>query len=72
MANIDLVTESGYDVDTSLSNFIPVGSIIPYGHGSFLSNIDEIGLVPCDGRSLNTYKYRNLHKIVSNIYGGTA
>jgi hypothetical protein len=72
MANIDLVTDSGYDIDTSLSNFVPVGSIISYGHGSFLSNIDEIGLVPCDGRSLNTYKYRNLHKIVSNIYGGTA
>jgi hypothetical protein len=72
MANIDLLTESGYDIDANLNNFIPVGAIISYGHGSFLSNVDEIGMVPCDGRSLNTYTYRNLHKVISNIYGGTA
>ena len=72
MANMDLTTDSGYDIDASINSFIPVGSIISYGHGSFLSNIDEVGLVPCDGRSLSTYSYRNLHRVISNIYGGTA
>jgi len=72
MANIDLTTDSGYDIDASINSFIPVGAIISYGHGSFLSNVDEIGLVPCDGRSLSTYTYRNLHKVISNTYGGTA
>jgi len=72
MANIDLTTDSGYDIDSSINSFIPVGAIISYGHGSFLSNIDDVGLVPCDGRSLNTYTYRNLHKVISNTYGGTS
>jgi hypothetical protein len=72
MPNNDLLTDSGYDIDTNVSAFIPVGSIISYGHNSFISNIDELGIVPCDGRSLNTYTYRNLHKIISNIYGGAA
>jgi hypothetical protein len=71
MANVDLTADSGYDIDANINSFIPVGSIISYGHGSFISNIDEIGLVPCDGRSLNTYTYRNLHKVISNTYGGT-
>jgi hypothetical protein len=71
MANTDLKTDSGYDIDTNISSFIPVGAIISYGHGSFLSDISATGMVPCDGRSLNTYTYRNLHKIISNIYGGT-
>lgn len=72
MANMDLTTDSGYDIDASINSFIPVGSIISYGHGSYLSNIDEVGLVPCDGRSLSTYTYRNLHRVISNVYGGTA
>jgi len=72
MANIDLTTDSGYDADTNINSFIPVGAIVSYGHGSFLSNVDEIGLMPCDGRSLSTYTYRNLHRVISNIYGGTA
>ena len=72
MSNNDLLTDSGYDIDTNISAFIPVGSIVSYGHNSFISNIDDLGIVPCDGRSLNTYTYRNLHKIISNIYGGTA
>jgi hypothetical protein len=72
MSNIDLTTVSGYDIDSSTDSFIPVGSIIAYGHDSFLSNVDELGMVPCDGRSLNTYEYKNLHKIISNIYGGTS
>ena len=72
MPNNDLLTDSGYDIDTNVNAFIPVGSIVSYGHNSFILNIDELGIVPCDGRSLNTYTYRNLHKIISNIYGGTA
>lgn len=68
----DFMADSGYDIDTATGSFIPVGAIISYGHGSFLSNVNDIGLVPCDGRALNTYTYRNLHKIISNIYGGTA
>jgi hypothetical protein len=72
MANLDLSVVSGYDVNTSESSFIPVGAIVSYGHNSFITNIDEMGMIPCDGRSLNTYIYRNLHKVIGNIYGGTA
>ena len=72
MTSVDLEAVSGYDIDTNINSFIPVGSIVSYGHNSFLTNIDEIGMVPCDGRSLNTYTYSNLHKIIGNIYGGTA
>jgi microcystin-dependent protein len=30
------------------------------------------GHLLCDGTSYNTYTYRELHKIISNLYGGTA
>jgi hypothetical protein len=30
------------------------------------------GFIECDGRALNTFQYRFLHAIISNIYGGTA
>lgn len=30
------------------------------------------GHLLCDGTALNTYTYRELHKVISNFYGGTA
>ena len=72
MTSNDLMAESGYDINNSINSFIPVGAILSYGHGSFITGVDDAGIVPCDGRLLNTYTYRNLHKVISNIYGGTA
>lgn len=72
MPNTDLMVSSGYDIENSLNSAIPAGAIIPYGHGTFITNVDEMGIVPCDGRSLNTYTYRLLHSVISNTYGGTA
>lgn len=46
---------------------IPTGAIYTYAGSS-----SPTGYLLCDGTSYNTYTYRTLHAIVSNIYGGTA
>lgn len=73
----NLTVNSGIDIDTSINSFIPTAAIISVAGdmtqlSSQYSNIDQTGLCPCDGRALNTYTYRELHKVISNIYGGTA
>jgi hypothetical protein len=64
------------NIDTEVTNsFIPVGGIVTkVGSFSEYSNSEfiDVGLIPCDGRSLNTYEYRNLHAIIGNIYGGSS
>lgn len=46
---------------------IPVGTIYTYA-----GTTSPSGYLLCDGTAYNTYTYRVLHAIVSNIYGGTA
>lgn len=46
---------------------IPAGTIYTYAGAS-----TPTGYLLCDGTSYNTYTYRTLHAVVSNIYGGTA
>lgn len=46
---------------------IPAGTIYTYAGAS-----TPTGYLLCDGNPYNTYTYRNLHAVVSNIYGGTA
>lgn len=64
------------NIDTEVVNsFIPVGGIVTkVGPFSEYSNSEftQVGLIPCDGRSLNTYEYKNLHQVIGNIYGGVA
>ena len=45
----------------------PLGVVTPYAGVTPPS-----GWILCDGRNLNTYTYRELHKALSNKYGGTA
>ena len=64
------------NIDTEITNsFIPTGGIVTkVGAFSEYSNSEftDVGLIPCDGRSLNTYEYSNLHMVIGNIYGGSA
>lgn len=50
-----------------LNALIPPGSVITTAATSAPS-----GWLLCDGASYNTYTYRFLHAMISNIYGGTA
>lgn len=81
MANFKI--NESLDASTVLASFIPPGAIIqkalsPTLAGSLSTNYStnaqvlDAGIIPCDGRSLNTYTFRNLHKAISNTYGGTA
>lgn len=63
-------------LQTKSSNFtqIPTGALIPIASVFSLYNnvsYQDVGLIPCDGRSLNTYEYRRLHKVIGKIYGGS-
>jgi microcystin-dependent protein len=46
---------------------IPVGQIT-----AFAGSTSPVGWLLCDASDLNTYTYRTLHAVISNIYGGTA
>ena len=46
---------------------IPAGTIYTYAGTSA-----PTGYLLCDGTTYNTYTYRTLHAVVSNVYGGTA
>jgi hypothetical protein len=66
------------DSDNSvLNSFIPVGTLIMKAiPPSKLSQYDtdeeclKAGVVPCDGRYLSPYTFKNLHSVISNLYGG--
>jgi len=45
----------------------PAGSVIAFAGGSAPS-----GWLLCNGSSVNTYTYRQLHAVISNTYGGSA
>ena len=59
-------------------NVTPVGSVVMWaGRSDNLPTGTVNGEIVtmwalCDGSPLNTYKYRQLHKIISNTYNGTA
>ena len=46
---------------------IPAGQINP-----FAGSTSPVGWLLCDGNTYNTYTYRTLHAVISNVYGGTA
>lgn len=51
----------------SLNTNIPVGVILPYAIIT-----PPTGFLICNGASLNTYSYKELHAAISNNFGGTA
>jgi microcystin-dependent protein len=58
---------------TAISVLMPSGTILPYSGASAPGATSPIAdYLICDGRSLNTYDYRDLHAVISNTYGGTA
>jgi hypothetical protein len=74
MSENNLKIKGQLDTATSVSALLPTGIIILKGSLQYSvseNNLSE-GVCPCDGRALNTYTYRNLHRVISNIYGGTA
>jgi microcystin-dependent protein len=57
-----------YIVDkTGYAQSYPVGSVI-----IIMSSTIPDGWLLCDGRPANTFTYQELHKVISNTYGGTA
>lgn len=57
-----------------INSSIPVGSIILYANDSIPSSPNNLNLTYfiCNGASLNTFTFRELHAVISNNYGGTA
>jgi hypothetical protein len=74
MSEDNLKIKGQLDTANSVSALLPTGIIILKGSLQYSTEENNLsqGLCPCDGRSLNTYTYRNLHSVISNIYGGTA
>jgi hypothetical protein len=75
----NLKVSDGIDSVHGRNSFIPSGGLVIRGYRTNIlalydtdAEVLESGFVPCDGRALNTYTYRNLHSVISNIYGGTA
>jgi microcystin-dependent protein len=77
--NLDLTTSGAGSATNSgrisanyldVPNISPVGSIMIWPGGVDTWPTETWTL--CDGRSLNTYTYKELHEIISNTYGGTA
>jgi len=56
-----IVDKNGY------AQSYPVGSII-----IIMSSTIPDGWLLCDGRPANTFTYQELHKVITNTYGGTA
>lgn len=71
---------SGLNISGSSNALIPSGAILTKAISPSVIGTDydtdskclSLGVIPCDGRSLNTYTFRFLHSVISNIYGGTA
>ena len=58
---------------TAISVLMPTGTILPFSGANAPGATSPISdYLICDGRSLNTYDYRELHAVISNTYGGTA
>ena len=68
----NFIVEDGFDASSSKSSSIPTGAIIMSAKTYSLDEAIQIDRCPCDGRALNTYDYANLHKVISNSFGGTA
>ena len=54
-------------IASQLTSSTPVGVIAPYAGTSA-----PTGYELCAGQDLNTFTYKDLHAVISNIYGGTA
>ena len=60
---------------SAISVLMPTGTILPYAGLNAPGSTSPISdYLICDGRSVNTYDYRELHSIISNTYdsSGTA
>ena len=58
---------------TAISVLMPTGTILPFSGANAPGATSPISdYLICDGRSLNTFDYRDLHAVISNTYGGTA
>jgi len=68
----NLTVDLGIDASSSEGSFIPTGAIIMTAKTYSVDEAIQSDRCPCDGRALNTYTYRNLHKVISNNFGGTA
>jgi hypothetical protein len=69
---VNLTAKEGFDASSSKSSSIPTGAIIMSAKTYSLDEAIQTDRCPCDGRALNTYDYANLHKVISNNFGGTA
>jgi len=69
---VNLTAKEGFDASSSKGSSIPTGAIIMSAKTYSLDEAIQIDRCPCDGRALNTYDYANLHKVISNSFGGTA
>jgi microcystin-dependent protein len=49
------------------SVLMPTGSVM-----AFAGSVAPNGYFVCNGQSVNTYTYRDLHAVISDTYGGTA
>jgi hypothetical protein len=74
---VDFNIKEGIDTLSSVNNIIPTGSLIMKAFSpSVLLNYDTddkclaAGFVPCDGRFLQAYKFKKLHSVINNVYGG--
>lgn len=62
------ITTLRNDVDSVLTtNAVPIGTMVMYPSAEA-----PTGWISCRGQSLNTYLYKELHKIISNRFGGVA
>jgi hypothetical protein len=69
---VNLTAREGFDASSSKGSSIPTGAIIMSAKTYSLDETIQNDRCPCDGRSLNTYDYANLHKVISNSFGGAA
>lgn len=55
-------------------SYLPVGALIPIGGGIAKysdTSYEDMGLIPCDGRSLDTTTYAELYAVIGYSYGGS-
>ena len=69
---VNLTAKEGFDASSSKGSYIPTGAIIMSAKTYSLDETIQNDRCPCDGRALNTYDYANLHKVISNSFGGAA
>jgi microcystin-dependent protein len=66
MANLKISDDYAVDKNGYVQSY-PVGSIVMINSATIPD-----GWLLCDGRLVNTFTYQELHKAISNTYGGTA